>query len=65
MLGFDRLDIIAHARWHSAYEELAMRKKLALHNWRQSKERAAEAARQEAASQISVKHASSGMNAAQ
>jgi hypothetical protein len=55
MLGFDRLDIIAHARWHANYEELAMRKKLALVNWRQSKEIAAEAARKEASSQIAVK----------
>ena len=48
MVGLERLDIIAHARWHSMYEELAMRKRLALQEWRQRKD-VAEAARRHAA----------------
>ena len=52
MVGFDRLDIIAHARWHSRYEELALRKKLALQEWRQSRDIAAEAMRRAAAEQV-------------
>jgi hypothetical protein len=44
--GFDRLDIVAHARWYSRYEELAMRKRLALQEWRQVKDIAALAEKQ-------------------
>jgi hypothetical protein len=37
MVGFDRLDVLAHARWHSKYVELGMRKKLAVQQWRQDR----------------------------
>jgi hypothetical protein len=52
MIGYDRLDIIAHARWHSDYEAHALRKKLALREWKRSKEAQAEAQREEAATQL-------------
>lgn len=52
MIGYDRLDIIAHARWHSGYEERALCKKMALHEWKRSKEVQAEAHRKEAATQL-------------
>lgn len=37
MVGFDRLDIIAHAQWHSKYVELGLRKKLAIQQWQQQR----------------------------
>lgn len=37
MIGFDRLDIIAHAQWHSKYVELGLRKKLAIQQWQQQR----------------------------
>lgn len=45
MVGFDRLDILAHARWHSQYEELGIRKKVAIQTWRQRREEEAQAQR--------------------
>lgn len=46
--GLDRLDIIAHARWHARREELAIRKRLAIQEWRQAKTIAAQAEKQAA-----------------
>lgn len=54
MLGFERLDIVAHARWHAAFEELAMRKKLALQAWREARDVAAAAERQDAARNVAA-----------
>lgn len=48
MVGFDRLDILAHARWHSQYEELAIRKKLAIQAWRQQRQEEARVKRERA-----------------
>lgn len=48
MVGFDRLDILAHARWHSQYEELGVRKKLAIQAWRQQRQEEAKAQRERA-----------------
>eukprot|EP00892_Ulva_mutabilis_P007778 jgi/Ulvmu1/5372/UM022_0167.1 len=48
MVGFDRLDILAHARWHSQYEELGIRKKLAIQEWRRRREEEARAQRERA-----------------
>lgn len=46
MVGFDRLDILAHARWHAQHEELAIRKKLAIQEWRRRREEEARAQRE-------------------
>ncbi|KAL3149357.1 hypothetical protein ABBQ32_002160 [Trebouxia sp. C0010 RCD-2024] len=38
MIGFKRSDIIAHARWHAEHQELYVRKRIALAEWRNQKE---------------------------
>ncbi|KAA6427414.1 MAG: hypothetical protein FRX49_02078 [Trebouxia sp. A1-2] len=38
MIGFKRADIISHARWHAEYQELYVRKRIALAEWRNQKE---------------------------
>ena len=48
MIGFERQDIIAHARWHAQYEEKLFRKKAAVREWRESKAAAAAAAQEDA-----------------
>jgi hypothetical protein len=52
MVGYERLDIVAHARWHAQHEELALRKRLALATWRQSRDAAAHAQRASAADAV-------------
>lgn len=65
MLGFERLDIIAHARWHAAFEELAMRKRLAVQAWREARDVAAAAERQDAARNVATGPAPRRTDAAQ
>jgi hypothetical protein len=42
MIGFDRMDILAHAQWHAKYVELGLRKKLAIQHWQQQRSHIAE-----------------------
>ncbi|DBA97192.1 TPA: hypothetical protein ACH3X1_014951 [Trebouxia sp. C0004] len=38
MIGFKRADIISHARWHAEHQELYVKKRIALAEWRNQKE---------------------------
>lgn len=53
MIGFDRLDIIAHAQWHSKYVELGLRKKLAIQQWQQQRSHVAQTEKALAAEMVS------------
>lgn len=61
MVGFDRLDILAHARWHSQYEELAIRKKLAIQAWRRQREEEARAQRKRSEDAVGIGPAGGGV----
>ncbi|XP_075265909.1 uncharacterized protein LOC142358387 [Convolutriloba macropyga] len=45
LTGFEREDIIAHARWHQEYVDLEIRKKLALAEWKERRAMQREAAK--------------------
>mmetsp|Transcript_1733 Transcript_1733/g.5017 ORF Transcript_1733/g.5017 Transcript_1733/m.5017 type:complete len:395 (-) Transcript_1733:869-2053(-) len=45
LMGFEREDIIAHARWHQEYVDLEIRKKLALAEWKEQRAMQREAAK--------------------
>ena len=53
MIGFDRLDIIAHAQWHSKHIELGLRKKLAIQQWQQQRSHVAQTEKALAADMVS------------
>mmetsp|Transcript_32323 Transcript_32323/g.83738 ORF Transcript_32323/g.83738 Transcript_32323/m.83738 type:complete len:495 (+) Transcript_32323:188-1672(+) len=37
LVGFEREDVIAHARWHQEYADLEIRKRLALAEWKEAR----------------------------
>lgn len=53
MIGFDRVDIIAHAQWHAKYVELGLRKKVAIQHWQQQRSHAAQTEKARAANMVS------------